>query len=131
MQQVLSCGMDSAKTDILVRYAKFFKSLRTSPSREVRVLANLVSRDIRTPTGSNIRMVEDASGLSVWNTCQIKLRNQIRKKELVEIENQEKWRIPYMSKLLGQRQELVYQGMDKEEEEMTRIDDLINSLCTN
>ena len=76
-------------------------------------------------------MVEDASGLSVWNTCQIKLRDQIRKKELVEIENQEKWRIPYLSKLLGQRQELVYQGMDKEEEEMTRIDDLINSLCTN
>ena len=131
MQQVLSCGMDSAKTDILVRYAKFFKSLRTSPSREVRVLANLVSRDIRTPTGSNIRMVEDASGLSVWNTCQLKLREEIRKKELVEIENQEKWRIPYLSKLLGQRQELVYQGMDKEEEEMTRIDDLINSLCTN
>ena len=76
-------------------------------------------------------MVEDASGLSVWNTCQIKLREQIRKKETVEIENQEKWRIPYLSKLLGQRQELVYQGMDKEEEEMTRIDDLINSLCTN
>ena len=53
-QQVLSCGLDSARTDILVRYAKFFKSLRTSPGREVSVLANIVSRDIQTTTGSSM-----------------------------------------------------------------------------
>ena len=131
MQQVLSSGLDSAKTDILVRYSKFFRSLRCSPSREVRVLANLVSRDIRTSTGSNLRLLEEASGLDVWDTCQSKLREEIRKKELVKIDDHDKWRIPYLSKLLGQRQELVYQGMDQEEEEMTRIEELISSLCTN
>ena len=51
VQQVLSPGLDSARTDILVRYARFFQSLRKSTSKEVAMLANLVSRDMRTTTG--------------------------------------------------------------------------------
>merc|ERR1719206_846329 len=36
VQQVLSHGMSSARTDILARYVTFFKGLRTSPSPEIR-----------------------------------------------------------------------------------------------
>ena len=66
-------------------------------------MVNLVSRDLQTTTGSNIRMVEEASGLSAWDTVQEKLREAIRKKELADIDDQDKWRIPYLNKLLGQR----------------------------
>ena len=125
-QQVLSCGLDSARTDILVRYAKFFKSLRSSPSREVSVMANIVSRDIQTTTGSNLRMVEEASGLSAWDSNPDMLREAIRSKEMVQVGNQEQWRIPYLNKLLGQRQELSYLGLDQEK---ARVDELIDSLC--
>ena len=44
VQEVLACGYTSAKADILARYGKFFKGLRTSPCWEVTVLANLVAR---------------------------------------------------------------------------------------
>ena len=40
----------------------------------------------------------------------------------------DKRRIPLLDKLLSQRQTMYYTG---EEEELTRIDDLINSLCIN
>ena len=66
-QEVLYCGLDSARCDILSRYVKFFTNLRSSPSKEVAVIANLVSRDIQTTTGSNIRTMEEASGLSPWD----------------------------------------------------------------
>ena len=59
VQQVLGCGLSSAKTDILLRYSQFFKSLRVSPSKEVATMANLVSRDVQSTTGSNIRMIEE------------------------------------------------------------------------
>ena len=128
LQQVLSCGLDSARTDILVRFTKFLKSLRNSPSMEVRALVNLVSRDIKTTTGSNIRLVEEASGLSAWDTTKEKMREAIGKKELVDVDDQDRWRIPYLNKLLGQRQEMSYKGLDQELEK-SRMDDLINSLC--
>ena len=79
-----------------------------------------------TTTGSNIKMLEEAAGLCAWDSCQEKLRNAIRMKEMTVVEDSDQWRIPYLSKLLGQRQELGYMG---EELEKTRKDDLINSLC--
>ena len=48
--------------------------------------------------------------------------------ELVEVMEVDKWRIPLLDKLLSQRQTMYDTG---EEEELTRIDDLINSLCIN
>ena len=107
-QEVLYCGLDSARCDIISRYAKFFSSLRKSPSKEIVVLANLVSRNIRSTTGSNLRLVEDASGLSAWDSSPLKVKDATRTKEKAQIQAQDEWRIPYLSKLLGQRQELEY-----------------------
>ena len=90
------------------------------------MLANLVSRDIQTTTGRNIRMVEEASGLSAWDCSAEKLRDAIREKESVAVEVNDQWRIPYLNKLLEQRQELIYLGLEKGE---NRVEELINSLC--
>ena len=129
LQQVLSPGLDSARTDILVRYSKFFRSLRGSTSKEVAMLANMVSRDITTTTGSNHRVAEDATGVSPWNVSQEKLREAVSAKEIVPVLDEDKWRIPLLEKLLITRQNMNYMGEEKEE--VTRIGDLINSLCIN
>ena len=106
VQQVLSCGQSTARTDILTRYSKFFKSLRTSTSKEVATMANLASRDIQTTTGKNLRLVEMASGLSAWVTSGDKLKEAIKSMETVQVELVNRWRIPLLDKLLSQRQEL-------------------------
>ena len=51
LQNILCCNLTSARTDILGRYTKFFFSLKNSAIYEVRVLANLTCRDVRTVTG--------------------------------------------------------------------------------
>ena len=107
VQQVLSCDQTTARADALTRYAKFFRSLRASTSREVATMANLVSRDIQTTTGKNLRLVEMASGLSAWDAGQERLKEAVKMKEAVTVEEHNRWRIPYLSKLLGQKQEMA------------------------
>ena len=126
VQQVLACGQSSARTDLLTRYSGFFKSLRTSTSVEVSTMANLVSRDIQTITGGNLRLVEEASGLSAWNTSSEKLKEAIGNLEIVEYDPTDYWRIPFLNKLLGHKQEQSYLGIDTGE-----ISDLVNGLCIN
>jgi hypothetical protein len=128
LQQVLSADLVSARTDILVRYSKFFRSLRSSTSKEVAMVANLVSRDISTTTGTNLRLLADTSGLCPWETGQAKLKEAVICKEMVPVMDMDTWRIPLLGKLLAQRQRLSYLG---EEVEMNRTDDLIHSLCIN
>ena len=126
VQQVLSCDLTSARTDILARYGKFFRSLRSSTSMEVAVMANLVSRDLQSTTGANLRLLEEVSGLSPWEASQDKLKKAVEEKEIVAVDDFDKWRIPFLNKLLGQRQELAYLGEDTGE-----ASKLIDSLCIN
>ena len=63
LQQVLACGMTSARTDVLGRYSKFFMGLKTSVCQKVRVLFNYISRDLQSITAKNIKLVRDTSGL--------------------------------------------------------------------
>ena len=125
LQQVLSCGMTTAKTDILGRYVKFIRGLRTSVSQEVRVLFNLVARDLQTTTAKNIKFVEDSSGMDTWTVGLVKLKEALFNKQLVEIPHLESWKIEYLSSLLRQIQEAKYLGqVDK----MIYIQGLIDSL---
>ena len=57
LQQVMTGGETSMKTDILTRYAKFSKGLKLSISQEVRVLFIMVARNLQTNTAKNIKFV--------------------------------------------------------------------------
>ena len=50
---MLNNGAFSARTDILGIYSTFFWGLKKSASYEVRVPANLTSKDLRSATGKN------------------------------------------------------------------------------
>ena len=89
-------------------------------------MAHLVSRDIQTTTGRNLKLVESTSGLSAWDISQDKLREALRKQEVITVVEGDQWRILYLEKLLEQRQEIKYAGEDVKD-----IDTLINSLCIN
>ena len=49
-------------------------------------------------------------------------------REVVEPPLQDTWRLPYLAKLMRQRQQLHSLGLKVEEE---RVQQLINSLCIN
>ena len=63
LQHVLSAGLPSARVDILARFGNFFRSLRLSPCKEVAVMASIVGRDMRTTTGSNLKLPEESTSL--------------------------------------------------------------------
>ena len=83
VQQVLSCNVNSAKTDIMTRYCKFFKTLR-------------------------VRMWWPR--LTFRHSAKVK--DAIVQSEAELVPAADKWRIPLLSKLLDHRQELVYMGED-------------------
>ena len=126
VQTVLSSGMSSARTDILGRYQKFFFSLKKSACYEVRVLANLTAKDLRTTTGRNLRAVRDASGLDPLNSSSCKIKTAIASRELVDVQPQDQWRTKYLWTLLGRVQEAKSMAMlDEQKELQTLIDSLV------
>ena len=124
----VNCGYTSAKADILARYGKFFKGLRTSPCWEVTVLANLVARDVRSSTGRNIKYVGESSGRDPWHSGTAGLRAGVEKTEKDEVADVDRWREKYLGTLLAQRQECHYLGQEDLEKE---VQVLIDSLCVN
>ena len=128
VQQVLACGSTSAKVEIMARYCKFFRSLRSSPSTEVATLANLLGRDIRSSTGGNLRLIAVLSGKDPWVDSPGTMRAALEKSETVDVSAVDKWRVGYLGTLLEQRMEWHYKGVEDEEKEVQK---LIDSLCVN
>ena len=126
----LSAGIISAKRDIICRYAGFVKGLMSSPSREVTIMARLVVKDVRTTTAKNIKVLErEAGGLS-WGSTTREIRKELFKK-VEDIPVTDQWRLPYLTKLLEQRDVMTYNGEGEESEELTRVKELLDSLCIN
>ena len=128
MQQVLSCGLTSARVDILCRFVKFFHSLRRSASREVQVLSRLMARDIRSVTGRNIQYITELTGLNPWTAHQSKLKAVLVAQDTVEVQPQDRWRVQYLRSLLSQRGEAHSQTL---EDDVERLTELIDSLVAN
>ena len=127
-QNVLSCGIPSARVQILARFGNFYRGLRKSPSNEVAVLANIVGRDLRSTTGYNLKLLEESSGLSPWIYDSSRLKQELLEKEPVIFADQDLWRIEYLGKLLEHRQRFHYLG---EEDKVKHMSELIDSLCIN
>ena len=125
LQQVLSCGEISARTEILSRYSKFCKGLRASVSPEVRVLFNLAARDLQSTTGKNIRFVQDQSRTDLWTVSPVTLKQELHSASLVVVPTQEEWKLKYLGTLITQ---LVEAKVHVQEERMQVLQDLIDSL---
>ena len=64
----------SVKNQLLSRYVNFFRSLLKCNSKEIKVLANIVSRDVRSVTGKNLNFIERDSGLYPWKVSSANVR---------------------------------------------------------
>ena len=125
----LSGGLVTVRRDVLARYVQFYRSLLTSPCREVNILAKVVTKDIRSITARNLKLVETETAGLTWMDPPSKVREALAKGEPTVPETDE-WRIPYLGKLLEQRDSLEYQG-NEDSEDFRNKQDLIDSLCIN
>ena len=104
------------------------KAYAAALAGEVATLVNLVSRDVRSCTGSNIRFITEQYGKDPWVESSGSIRSGLREKEAVHVQDQDKWRVGYLGLLLAQRQSWKYMGAEDEEEE---VQNLVDSLCIN
>ena len=86
----------------------------------------MLARDMRTTLAKNLAYVERLTGQDAWAANPNLIRTIVSQKKIVEPPDVDIWRLPYLTKLLGQRQLLLKLGMDEEKEE---VQELINSLC--
>ena len=125
VENLLAVGFKSFSIRIKSSYVNFFKRLLESRSEEVRLLAELTSRDATSTTGRNLRNIRLETGLDPW----ISSSHQVSEKlsEMTKpVPQQDVWRLPYLQKLLIQRYKMKIQALDTED-----ITGLINSLCIN
>ena len=128
VQEVLACGQDQIKTRLLLKFKGFHDSLMTSPSKEARMMIRVAKEDIRSSTGSNIRLIEEEAGLDPCTVGTKELREAIRRRGTVDVQIMEFWRPTYLRKLLSKRREMYYQADTDSQKE---IQSLIDSLCIN
>ena len=93
---------------------------------EVRVLSNMVSRDMQSTTAKNLMFVRQASSVDPWEASPHKLREGLIDAELVAVERQDEWRIEYLLSLLKQYQDARHLVLD---EKMKYFQNLIDSLA--
>ena len=71
-----AAGQTSLRNQVLSRYSGFFRNLLQSPSREVRVLARIVSSDPRSTTCVNLRYLQKLTGLDqpqMYSSARVRL----------------------------------------------------------
>ena len=113
----------SVKKQLLSRYVNFFRSLLNSKSKEVMVLANVVSRDMRSVTGKNLLFIERESGLDPWKSSSANVRNMLPNSKVPEADM---WRLPLLCKYIYLRKDMKIQSENTE-----KITSLIDSLCSS
>ena len=100
----------SLRNQILSRYPGFFRNLLSSPSKEVRILARMVSADPRSTTCSNLRYLRELTGMdNAEYYTSWKIRETLPIKKVPECEH---WRLGLLTSLLGMRCEKNLQVQD-------------------
>ena len=128
VQEVLAPHVPTIRAGLLSRFHSFFLSLLASPSHEVSVVARLAARDARSNLGSNLGLLAERTGMDPWVAPHRDIQTALSKADIVEIPEQDTWRVIYLQQLLTQRLEAHYTCKTEEEE---RLATLINSLVIN
>ena len=128
VDEVLAPRVQSMTAGLLSKFVGFLRSLITSPSSEVMVVAMLAARDVRSNLGKNLSLVRETTGLDPWMARPGQLRAALDLSERREVPEMDLYRVPLLQKLLGQRLQAHYMTNVEEEERLTA---LINSLVVN
>ena len=114
-------GFPSLRNQVLSRYPSFFQNLLQSPSKEVRLLAHIVSRDPHSITAKNIMYITELTGLNPWDFSSQKIKAALPVKRIAE---EESWRLGLLDTLLE-----IRRTKSTCEEDTKRITSMLHSLC--
>ena len=91
-------------------------------------MSRLVARDVQSVTGKNLQYVREETALNPWCSSRKRLKDALVAGEAVQVPQQDKWRLPYLSSLLSQRREA--HNLAQEDVELG-LSKLIDSLVMN
>ena len=74
-------------------------------------------------------MLERETGGLTWAAPTKKIREELDNRKPV-VPAEDAWRVPYLGKLLEERDRLVYQG-EEDSKQVERLQSLMDSLCSN
>ena len=123
VENVLAKDFLTVKQQLVGRFTKFFERLRKSISPEVQVVANILGRCARSITGSNLKRIQQETGLDPWLAPHWKIRSKIVKSPTKQ---EDAFRAQYLRKLLEARFHAKEECQNTEE-----LTSLINSLCSS
>ena len=121
---LLSCGFSSIRQQVLTRYVNFFRSLVSSPSKEVAVIAKIVGKNASTVTGNNLLNIHLETKLCTRTAPVYLFKNKLS--EPTPVPPADAWRINLLQKYVMIRQDQLLHC-----EDTTYIDALIMNLCSN
>ena len=111
------------RNKILARYPGFFQSLLESPSKEVRMLVNMVKKDPRSTTCVNLRYIRMKTKLDeAEQFSSFRIRQEL---PIQEVPEEQQWRLGLLTSLLKKSKEKYTMVQD-----FKRITAMIDSLCS-
>ena len=90
-------------------------------------MVRLSARDLRTSVGTNVRLIEEKTGLNPWIYGNSRVKANLIQNNISEFPKHEEWRLPLLDKYLCLRT-FAYDNGDEEEE--ATLNGLIHSLVT-
>ena len=114
----------SLRNQIYSRYCNFVKKLKESPSREVKLLFTVLSKDARSPTNRNIHFLNQIVKVDVVETPKIELKPLFPK---ALGQQNDSWRLRLLDLFLEARKNVEYRSSLNLS--ATYVKAMIDSLC--
>ena len=112
----------SLRNQVLSRYPGFYRNLLGSPSREIRILARIVTNDPRSSTCANLKYLENVSNLNqpqFYSATRVKISLPVK-----EVPEPERWRLGLLTSLMKVKGEKYLRVEDTK-----HICAMLESLC--
>ena len=91
-------------------------------------MSRIVARDVRSTTAINIGLIQDITRINLWTARQSEVKEALVANEAVAVPDQDRWRIPYLIRLLSERSQAYFDGRD---EDVQTLSSYIDSLAIN
>ena len=115
------------RKNLLPQYIGFFKNLFSSATREVQIIANMMSRNVLSKTGRNICLISEEFRVNPWLTSAQEVRSRFQVTDFSVPEEQE-WLLPELAAALEER--IEREGEGEERKDMDFLTFMIDSFAT-
>ena len=124
VDHLLAKDFRTIRQQMLARYVGFYRSLLSSPCKEVAVISRIVGLNASTNTGSNLLNMRIETGVNVMTTPISKVKEILNAPAMIP--DTDRWRLPLLVEYVQIRDELNTCCEDTK-----TIDELIDSLCSS